>query len=79
MSLISDILNRKAGPGIRRVVVAIAFVGIPVGVWWSATPMISKLPMSDDIRRLLMLSVLATLAFGLSAGVLVWRDLDREP
>jgi hypothetical protein len=69
----------NTGNALRRLLVIAAFVGVPVGIWWAASPLIGSLGMSDDVRWLLNLSVVATMAFGLSAGILVWRDLDREP
>ena len=69
----------SSGDALRRILVIAAFVGVPVGIWWAASPMIGSYGMSDDVRWLLNLSVMATMAFGLAAGVLVWRDLDREP
>ncbi len=78
MSIIRTMWDHS-GAAIRRVLVVVAFIGIPVGIWWAASPMIGTLSMSADIRWLLNLSVMATMAFGLSAGILVWRDLDREP
>ena len=69
----------RFGDGMRRLIVVAAFLGVPLGVWWAAMPMIGGLDMPDGIRQLLTWSVLATAAFGLSAGFLVWRDLDKEP
>ncbi|MCB9678824.1 MAG: hypothetical protein H6737_27225 [Alphaproteobacteria bacterium] len=73
-----SILNRF-GDGVRRAIVVVAFIGIPLAVWWAAMPMIGSLPLSEGIRRLLTWAVLGTMAFGAAGGVLVWRDLDREP
>lgn len=70
----------KGMAGAARVgVVVLMFLVVPVGVWWLAAPMISDLPLSEDIRRLLMLSVLATVAFGGASGLLVLKGMAEEP
>ena len=72
-------LGKNAAGGARVAVVLVMFLVVPVSVWWIATPLISDLPLSDDIRRLLTLSVLATLAFGGASGFLVLKSMAEEP
>ncbi|MEZ4316481.1 MAG: hypothetical protein R3F61_03220 [Myxococcota bacterium] len=79
MSLLAEILRTWGAPGVRKLIVVIAFLVVPVGVWWAAMPMISTLPLPPAIQTLLTWAVVGTALFGAASGVLVWRDLDAEP
>lgn len=71
--------RKAAGPYVSRLIVLLAFIGIPLGVWWIASPMIQKVPLSEGYRGLMMMMVFATVAFGGTSAWLVWRDLADEP
>lgn len=72
--------NELSLSGVARVVVVLTmFLVVPVGVWWVAMPLISDLPLSDSVRRLLTFAVLGTLAFGVASAFLVLKGMADEP
>lgn len=72
-------LTRSMAITTRVVLVVGSFIGLPLLVWWIASPMIASLPLSTGNRTMLSTFVLATVTFGGVSGFLVLRDLAEEP
>lgn len=75
----TDTVRRNLGPWTGQAIVLGMFVGVPVAIWWVASPMIQTLPMDQSYRSLMSTMVLASVVFGLTSAFMVWRDLANEP
>ncbi|MCB9668228.1 MAG: hypothetical protein H6734_02030 [Alphaproteobacteria bacterium] len=72
-------ITQVAQSWLGRLVVLGAFVGIPLAVWWIASPLLGTKHVGEATRGLMTTLILASVVFGLTSAWMVWRDLDAEP